>query len=66
KLTSITCDNASANDAMVHALQTRLPAFDANQDRTRCFDHIVNLVAKSLLKMFDPPKKSHANSDDAE
>ncbi|KAJ6608730.1 hypothetical protein B0H10DRAFT_1815190, partial [Mycena sp. CBHHK59/15] len=64
---SITCDNASANDAMAHALESRLIAFDAQKDRTRCFDHIMNLVAKSLLKMFDPPpKNSFGNSDDAD
>ncbi|KAJ6614843.1 hypothetical protein B0H10DRAFT_2220936 [Mycena sp. CBHHK59/15] len=32
-------------------------------DRTRCFAHIINLVAKSLLKMFDPPKKTSSNTD---
>ncbi|KAJ6609637.1 hypothetical protein B0H10DRAFT_1813386, partial [Mycena sp. CBHHK59/15] len=63
KLTSITCDNASSNDPMVHSLQARLPAFDAAKDRTRCFAHIISLVAKSLLKMFDPPKKASADAD---
>ncbi|KAF8126639.1 hypothetical protein K438DRAFT_1490844, partial [Mycena galopus ATCC 62051] len=53
KLTSVTCDNASANDAMARTLETLLPPFDAQNDRTRCFAHIINLVAKSMLKMFD-------------
>ncbi|KAJ7611034.1 hypothetical protein B0H17DRAFT_893514, partial [Mycena rosella] len=53
KLTSITCDNASSNDTMARVLEGLLPSFDADKDRTRCFAHIINLVAKSMLRMFD-------------
>ncbi|KAJ7019448.1 hypothetical protein C8F04DRAFT_975667, partial [Mycena alexandri] len=63
KITSITCDNASSNDVMARTLETLLPDFDADKDRTRCFAHIINLVAKSLLKMFDPPKNTNADGE---
>ncbi|KAJ6461781.1 hypothetical protein C8R45DRAFT_769070, partial [Mycena sanguinolenta] len=63
---SVVCDNASANDAMARALESRLVAFDAQKDRTRCFDHVMNLVAKSLLKMFDPPPKKKKSLGDAD
>ncbi|KAK6974449.1 hypothetical protein R3P38DRAFT_3482518, partial [Favolaschia claudopus] len=42
---------------MCQNLENRLDGFNAEKDRTRCFDHVGNLVAKSLLKMFDAPKK---------
>jgi hypothetical protein len=48
---------------MAAALKQQLPSFSADKDRTRCFAHIINLVAKSLLKMFDPPKKTDGTSD---
>ncbi|KAF8996547.1 hypothetical protein BDZ89DRAFT_895686, partial [Hymenopellis radicata] len=54
---SITCDNAAPNDVMVEHLGRSLPGFDGPLARTRCFAHVVNLVAKSLLQSFDPPKK---------
>ena len=38
-----------------------------SENRCSCFLHIVNLIAKSLLKQFDVPKKSaNAALDDAE
>ncbi|TFK61242.1 hypothetical protein BDN72DRAFT_731099, partial [Pluteus cervinus] len=50
---SVTMDNASPNDTMVVELKKNLfPLFKAN-NRVRCFLHIVNLVAKSLLHQFD-------------
>ncbi|KAK6977237.1 ribonuclease H-like domain-containing protein [Favolaschia claudopus] len=60
---SITADNASSNDTMMTHLETLLPSFSADLDRMRCFAHVINLVAKSLLKMFDPPKKDDGTSD---
>ncbi|KAJ7135162.1 hypothetical protein C8R46DRAFT_888404, partial [Mycena filopes] len=56
RITGITCDNASNNDVMARVLETLIPPFDAEKDRTRCFAHVINLVAKSMLRMFDPPK----------
>jgi hypothetical protein len=48
----VTCDNASNNDKMTEALGDLLPAF-ITSNHARCFTHILNLVAKSLLKQFD-------------
>ena len=56
KILSLTCDNASANDAMVDHLENLLEEFPGSVNRTRCFAHILNLVAKSILKQFDSPK----------
>jgi hypothetical protein len=41
---------------MVKELAKSLPNWDVVK-RTRCFAHIINLVAKSLLKQFDVIKK---------
>ncbi|TDL13591.1 hypothetical protein BD410DRAFT_698087, partial [Rickenella mellea] len=53
---SITCDNASPNDKMVSVLADTITAFPGSANRTRCFAHILNLVAKSIIKLFDVPK----------
>ncbi|KAF8546591.1 hypothetical protein OG21DRAFT_1373998, partial [Imleria badia] len=50
---SVTCDNASNNDAMIKALSKMVPTFRGAASHTRCFLHIVNLVAKSLIRQFD-------------
>jgi hypothetical protein len=52
KILSVTCDNASNNDTMIHELDNSLTEF-SSLNRTRCFAHILNLVAKALLKQFD-------------
>ena len=49
----ITCDNASNNDTMITHLAKRLPAFQGTFHRVRCFAHVIQLVAKSLLRSFD-------------
>ncbi|KAF5343676.1 hypothetical protein D9758_014683 [Tetrapyrgos nigripes] len=68
KILSITADNASSNDTMISALETLLPDFPGELNRTRCFNHIINLVGKSLTKLFDmsSSKKSEDTVDDAE
>ncbi|KAF9536806.1 hypothetical protein CPC08DRAFT_608459, partial [Agrocybe pediades] len=57
QILSLTCDNASANDALISQLPTLLDAFPGAANRTRCFTHILNLVAKVILRQFDTPKK---------
>jgi hypothetical protein len=47
---------------MIDELVDLLPKFAGQANRCRCFLHIVNLVAKTLLKQFDVPEK---NVDDA-
>ncbi|KAL4264915.1 Zinc finger BED domain-containing [Pleurotus pulmonarius] len=53
KILSLTCDNASANDAMIEELAKIVLQFKGEKNRVRCFAHIINLVAKSLLRQFD-------------
>jgi hypothetical protein len=41
---------------MIEELGEILPAFPGQANRTRCFAHIINLIAKSVIKQFDIPK----------
>ena len=43
---------------MIDKLVNLLPNFPGAPNRTRCFLHIVNLIAKQLLKQFDVPGKN--------
>jgi len=52
------CDNALNNDMMIDELADLLENFPGPSNHTRCFLHIINLVAKTLLKQFDLPKKA--------
>ena len=56
KILSVTCDNASCNDTMIEALSELLEHFPGAANRTRCFAHILNLVAKSVIRQFDVAK----------
>jgi len=51
-------DNASANNVMITELVKILPGFPGQANQTCCFTHIINLVAKSLIKLFEVKKKS--------
>ncbi|KAI9065337.1 hypothetical protein FKP32DRAFT_1538430, partial [Trametes sanguinea] len=53
KMLAVTCDNASSNDTMVNALEIDIPSFKGQRTRTRCFDHVVCLTAKSVTRQFD-------------
>ena len=66
KILSITCDNASANDAMINRLATTLETFPGSANQTRCFAHILNLVAKCIMKQFDAPKKPEQRGENSE
>jgi hypothetical protein len=61
---SIMCDNASNNDAMVKHLATLVENFPGPANQTRCFTHILNLVAKSILRQFNVAKKATGASTD--
>lgn len=52
----MTCNNTSNNDTMVEQLSFLLPEFDGNFNQVCCFAHIVNLVAKLLLRQSDVQK----------
>lgn len=64
KILSVTCDNASNNDAMVRELEAQLDAFAGPASLTRCFLHVINLVAKTTIRVFDAPTKHNSASDD--
>ena len=57
QILGVTCDNTSNNDVMVNHLAVLVPTFAGASDHTRCFLHIINLVAKSLLHLFNIKKK---------
>lgn len=56
----------SSNDTMVQELSEHIEGFESDQQRIRCFLHIINLVAKKLLRMLDVPKRAEedAKEDD--
>lgn len=67
KVLGLTADNATVNDVMTDELEMLVDSFDGQDGRARCFGHIVNLAAKSLLRQFDVPKKqAGAALDEAE
>ena len=57
KILSMTCNNASANDAMMDELEFTLVHFEGQATRVRCILHVGNLVAKCIIKQFDVPCK---------
>ena len=59
KILSVTCDNALNNNTMVTELDDLVVGFSTTH-HTQCFAHVLNLIAKSLLKQFDvKPNKSN-------
>jgi len=51
------CDNVSNNDAMINDLVRRVAMFGKEASHTHCFLHVVNLVAKSMIRQFDVKTK---------
>ena len=52
---------------MIVELMNLLGNFPGEANHTRCFTHIINLVAKSLLRQFDiPNKKADSTLNEAE
>lgn len=48
---------------MIDHLSTLLVNFPGAANQTRCFSHVLNLVAKSILRQFDVPKKTEGGKD---
>ena len=48
---------------MIEHLATLVESFPGAANQTRCFTHILNLVAKSILRQFDMAKKTDASPD---
>ena len=53
QLLALMANNASPNDVMVDRLEDLIPSFGGAANRVHCFDHVMNLVTKSLLAPFD-------------
>jgi hypothetical protein len=49
----MTTDNASPNTVMANHLSCLVPLFDGSTSLVGCFDHTVNLVSKTILKLFN-------------
>ena len=49
---------------MIHHLEVLIDEFRGRKSQTRCFAHILNLIAKSILQQFDIPR-AQVNNDDA-
>ena len=47
---------------MIEELANLLPNFPGSPNRCHCFLHVVNLIAKSLLKQFEVPNKTSADA----
>ena len=48
---------------MVESLADRLDNFPGAASQTRCFLHILNLTAKSVIRQFEVPKKKKSKED---
>ena len=59
KILSITCDNASVNDVMIEELPKLVPNYVGKESHVRCFLHILNLVVKTVIKLFDSPGRTN-------
>ena len=49
---------------MIRHLEVLIDEFRGRKSQTRCFAHILNLIAKSILRQFDIPR-AQVNNDDA-
>jgi len=69
QLLGMTADNASNNDTLMHNLaqisKRWARSWREEQGHARCFAHILNLVAQSLLRQFDAPARDKGNGGNA-
>lgn len=49
---------------MIDHLAVLLNNYPGSANRTRCFTHILNLVAKCIMRQFDAPKKKRNEAGD--
>ncbi|GLB45149.1 hypothetical protein LshimejAT787_2000540 [Lyophyllum shimeji] len=64
KILSVTCDNASPNIVMIDRLQELVEAFPGQANLTRCFNHVLSLVAKTVVRQFDVVKDKEDEAQD--
>ena len=66
QILALTVNNATNMDTLSDNLEEQVPLYSW-VNRTRCFTHILNLVAKSLLQQFDvTPDLKGPNDDDGD
>jgi cob(I)alamin adenosyltransferase len=58
----LTADNTSNMDKMSEYLEREVAAY-STVNRTRCFNHILSLTGKALLKQFDVKKQGDEGND---
>jgi hypothetical protein len=51
---------------MIKRIADLLPDFPGAANRTRCFTHILNLVAKCIMRQFDSPKSKQRDGQDGD
>jgi hypothetical protein len=51
---------------MIQELDEHIPGYPGETNRVRCFAHILNLVAKSVIKQFDVPKTTATSMADGD
>jgi hypothetical protein len=61
-LLAITLDSASNNDTLISTLSEKVEDFPGAANQVRCFNHVVNIVARNITSQFDVPK---AKADEA-
>ncbi|EFP84063.2 uncharacterized protein PGTG_09776 [Puccinia graminis f. sp. tritici CRL 75-36-700-3] len=65
KIYGIVSDNASNNEVMVNELKNlKWPHFKGQPQWIRCFAHILNLIAKAILRPFGPQKRNQKETSD--
>lgn len=45
------------NDVLIEELANIVEGFPGEANQTRCFNHVISLVARSVVNVFDAPKK---------
>ena len=53
QILSIMCDDASNNGTMILELSNLVPTFPSESNLTRCFNHILSLIGKTAIHVFD-------------
>ena len=66
KILGVTSNNASNNDKMIDHLSLLVNNFLDAANQIWCFNHILNLVTKSILCQFNVPKRDSRMSKDDE
>ena len=66
KILGVTSDNTSNNDKMIDHLSLLVNNFLDAANQIWCFNHILNLVTKSILCQFNVPKRDSRMSKDDE